>query len=779
MCNLCDRDTILETWGVTAATLAAKVHYQQATAGFIPDGVGGDLKIPQYSNLLVVTVDDVADDISTTATLTVDAPSIVSTIDTIGDQDFYRVELVAGQVYDFGLYGKLAGPGGLPLSDAFLELYDAAGTLITSADGGAETPLNSVNSGFDVLMTYVADRTGTYYVNARAFDNIEVDGTNGDLVGDYELFVQDVTDEPRYVPYYEADSPLYSIDWGSQVDGTVRNPDGEEGIRPTGHAQGVADNPFGFDVAGKNVITIYFAKPGDVFVSQDLTNPGLPPATITATGAQQFERDAVMTALREFEKVADVVYVEVQDRAQANFFYTSYIGTPGPGVSLLGSMSPPGESDEGLAQFNSGDYRWNATDLQQGGFSFVTLIHEFGHGHGLAHPHDNGGRSGIMNGVTSDGPVADYTLGDYELNQAVFTMMSYQDGWQSSPYGNAPTDVGYGYLGGLMAFDIAAIQDKYGVNEDYNKGNNVYVLKDENAAGTYYYSIWDAGGNDTIQYDGTKDAHIDLRAASLEYEYGGGGWVSYVDGIFGGFTIANAVSIEIARGGSGNDVLLGNDAANTLMGKDGDDMLRGGGGNDKLLGGGGNDSAMYDDAASGVVVNLAVTTAQDTGSSGSDLLTGIENLVGSAFDDKLSGAAGANRLEGGDGNDILFGAAGNDTLVGGAGVDRLKGGGGADTFVFAGRDSSEVPGLADRIFDFSRSQGDRIDLSQIDANDATIEDDAFIISGRRAFSGVAGEIRITTVDDGFRIFGDTDGDRVADFMIVGRGDVPTAADLLL
>ena len=34
-----------------------------------------------------------------------------------------------------------------------------------------------------------------------------------------------------------------------------------------------------------------------------------------------------------------------------------------------------------------------------------------------------------------------------------------------------------------MAFDIAAIQDKYGVNEDYATGNDIYVLKDVNAAG--------------------------------------------------------------------------------------------------------------------------------------------------------------------------------------------------------------------------------------------------------------------------------------------------------
>ena len=46
-----------------------------------------------------------------------------------------------------------------------------------------------------------------------------------------------------------------------------------------------------------------------------------------------------------------------------------------------------------------------------------------------------------------------------------------------------------------MAFDIAAIQDKYGVNEDWATGNDTYVLsKDVNRApGTYYHRrIWDA-----------------------------------------------------------------------------------------------------------------------------------------------------------------------------------------------------------------------------------------------------------------------------------------------
>jgi hypothetical protein len=145
----------------------------------------------------------------------------------------------------------------VPLSDAYIELFDAAGNLLVSADGGGpNTP-----SGLDALLTFIPKVSGTYYINARAYDNDSLNGTTGDNVGDYELFVNDVTGNPTYVPYYDIDSPLHSLDWGSQVDRTSRNPDGEEGPRVTGNAfTGVGTNPFGIE--GKNVITVYFAKAG-------------------------------------------------------------------------------------------------------------------------------------------------------------------------------------------------------------------------------------------------------------------------------------------------------------------------------------------------------------------------------------------------------------------------------------------------------------------------------------------------------------------------------------
>jgi serralysin len=672
--------------------------------------------------------DTVPDSIDTTHGVTVDGAHIVSTIDMVGDQDFFRVELTAGHIYDIGQYLVTAGPSGVPLSDAYLEIYDAAGNLLASADGGGpNTP-----SGLDALLTFIPKDTGTYYINARAYDQDATNGTTGDAVGDYELFVKDVSGRPTYVPYYDLDSPLHSIDWGSQVDRTSRNPDGQEGPRITGNPfTGVGSNPYGIE--GKNVITVYFAKAGDVFVSEDPTSPGAT-ENIIAKGLQAWEKAAFQLALSYYEQVADVVFVEVSNRAEADFKIITYIGTPGVGASLLGRMSPPNEQNEGQAEFNAGDVRWTEAGLQPGGFYFPTLLHEFGHGMGMAHPHDVGGRSSIMRGAGGGTAGIGGELGDFGLSQQVFTIMSYNDGWQTSGYGTprsggiTGTEVDhFGWVGTLSPLDIAVIQDKYGVNEDWAAGDDLYVIKDVNAPGNFYASIWDAGGTDEIRYEGDRDATIDLRAATLQYEEGGGGWVSHAFGVHGGFTIANGVTIENATSGAGNDILVGNDAANRLSAGAGNDTLSGGGGNDVLVGGAGKDvltggagedlflfTALTDSANGAdrdVIADFAEGDLIDLSGLGATSFIGGNVFSGRAgevraiqitdqtivefdkdgdgrsdFQIELTGSFLLDRLDfvglngvATSGNDQLFGTAGADSIDGLGGNDVISGYDGADT----------------------------------------------------------------------------------------------------
>jgi len=630
-------------------------------------------------NPTALLTDDVAGDRSSTATLGVDGAHVFSTINTPGDMDFFRVQLTAGQTYEFGLYAAVGGPAGVPLADAFLELYDSNGQLMGVADGGASTQLNAANSGFDALLSFTATTSGTYFVNARAFDQDATNGTGGDFVGDYEVFAR--TGDPRtaYQPLYTIDSPLHSIDWGSQFPRTSRNPDGDNGPRDNGaEFEGMVFNPV-YGVSGKNVITYYFARTGDVFVDENPATPGST-ETMVALGLQDWEKAAFKQAFSLYEQVADIVYIEVSNRAEADIDIITYKGTPGIGASLLGRMSPPGEENAGQAEFNAGDVRWTQEGLTQGGFYFPTLLHEFGHGHGMAHPHDNGGKSSVMRG-SDDGSVIGGGTADFDLSQQVFTIMSYNDGWSTSPYGQprsggvTGTEVDhFGWMGTLAPLDIAVIQDKYGVNEDWARGDDVYELKDVNAPGTFYSAIWDAAGTDEIRYGGAADANIDLRAATLKYEYGGGGWVSYATGIYGGYVIANGVTIENATSGSGDDTLTGNAAAN---------VLKPGAGDDVVDGGAGVDTVDYSNAVGGLNVDLAQAGAQQTGGSGLDRLVGIEGVIGaSGYADSLYGDGKANVLDGSGGADNLSGRDGDDVLIGGAGADRLDGGAGFDTASF-------------------------------------------------------------------------------------------------
>jgi serralysin len=95
-----------------------------------------------------------------------------------------------------------------------------------------------------------------------------------------------------------------------------------------------------------------------------------------------------------------------------------------------------------------------------------------------------------------------------------------------------------------------------------------------------------------------------------------------------------------------------------------------------LDGGGGADLVRYDDAVSGVTVDLGAGAG--AGGASGDLYISIESAVGSNFSDVLLGDAGDNALYGLTGDDLISGGAGNDQLAGGEGNDHLYGGVGAD-----------------------------------------------------------------------------------------------------
>ncbi|GJE27980.1 DUF642 domain-containing protein [Methylobacterium organophilum] len=167
--------------------------------------------------------------------------------------------------------------------------------------------------------------------------------------------------------------------------------------------------------------------------------------------------------------------------------------------------------------------------------------------------------------------------------------------------------------------------------------------------------ILDGGtGSDTVDYAASADA----VSVSLARGTGAGG-SAQGDRLIG---------IESVIGSAGADMLIGDAAANLLSGGAGNDTLVGGAGADTLDGGAGRDTADYSASAAGVSVDLS-TGIVGGGDAQGDTLVSIENILGSAFADRL--AAGVP-------GSLLVGGAGDDTLVAGLGADTLDGGSGRD-----------------------------------------------------------------------------------------------------
>ena len=464
-------------------------------------------------------------------------------LDTPTDNDYFAVTVEAGQVYAFNYSGGVSGAAdfdGEPGENiARITLYDANGNSL------------GTNLNYESGISYFAATDATIYVRLSSFA-----GTTGG----YTLDVSTIDPATR--------DPLESLNWDS------------------------ADNIDTVLVDGVPTAYVYFGAAGETFGE---TNPDGTP--LTTSGWTDVQITAVMNALQnDYTPITGIQYLRTDDVNLAEFRMLT-VPTATYGARFY-PQDPAYGTQEGIGTFNLGSGGFGAfpQSLEEGGYSYGVILHEFGHAHGVAHPHDGGGGSEVMLGVTG----ATGSYGVYNLNQGVYTVMSYNDAWVFHPDGPSAFTVrgiDNGWSGSLGAFDIAVLQARYGVHA-YNEGDTVYTLTDV-ADDAFYQTIWDSGGTDTIAYSGAFNAQIDLTAATLDYTPTGGGVLSFLynprplgpnsDLVRGGYTIANGVVIENATGGSGNDVLLGNAAANVLTGNAGDDFLMGREGNDVLKGGAGND----------------------------------------------------------------------------------------------------------------------------------------------------------------------------------------------
>lgn len=253
---------------------------------------------------------------------------------------------------------------------------------------------------------------------------------------------------------------------------------------------------------------------------------------------------------------------------------------------------------------------------------------------------------------------------------------------------------------------------------------------------------------------------------------------------------------DVLRGGFGRDSLDGGGGRNRLFGDEGNDTLNmsaassglvdGGAGKDTLIASGDVDllkgvgfgstgDRIIVSGIENVTVNLVREGSVVRGDDRSNVLNGGGSIYGATY----SGEGGVDRITGGDGADRLRGGDGNDILNGGFGADILAGDKGADLFVFSDDERGRAP-PTDRISDFTAREGDRIDLTGIDANTNNEVFDSFRFIGKKAFSDRAGELRYEVRGETTTVEGDLDGDGRADFRISlsGKFDL-TGRDFIL
>jgi Ca2+-binding RTX toxin-like protein len=343
------------------------------------------------------------------------------------------------------------------------------------------------------------------------------------------------------------------------------------------------------------------------------------------------QRAAARLAIQSWDELIKPSFVEVNGSGGADIVYANTSTGPDQAWAYYpnGQGTPYFKHIASDVWIASPEVNTSNGQLTDGFYGLATLVHETGHTLGLSHPGDyNFGDDNDGDGEPD--PITFKGDAFYAQDTRQYTIMSYFDSYDT---GQKQSFIDWSvmrvvYASTPMVHDILAIQAIYGADPTTRTGNTTYgfnatadvtnpvmsFLPGERAA---IFTIYDAGGNDTLDLSGYKTSSIiDLRPGS--YSSAGGAdhqltlaeinannaaaglpersqflYDVYFKGVPGtndglswieqtGVTdflmhenigIAYGTIIENAIGGSGNDRIIGNSAANRLTGGAGADTF--------------------------------------------------------------------------------------------------------------------------------------------------------------------------------------------------------------
>jgi Ca2+-binding RTX toxin-like protein len=293
----------------------------------------------------------------------------------------------------------------------------------------------------------------------------------------------------------------------------------------------------------------------------------LSPASYTVSGSDistfsqvtNQQITAIRLALQYWSDLSGLNFVEVNPGGYTNSATILFANYSDPNDGAGAFAFYPGST---AANAQAGDVWLNTsvsrTSLPFSSYSFSTILHELGHALGLSHPGNYNAGPGVSITYANNA--------EFVQDSEQYTLMSYF----------SKTNTGGSFTGDPstpMTGDILAIQNAYGANYNTRSGDTVYGFN-SNAGSLYDFtqyqglgiSIWDGGGNDTLDVSGYFQNQVVNLA---EGAYSDLGSTVRTLGIAIGAVIENAI------GGGGNDVITGNASSNTLQGGGGNDTLNG------------------------------------------------------------------------------------------------------------------------------------------------------------------------------------------------------------
>ena len=544
--------------------------------------------------------------------------SVYGALETLGDRDWYEVSLIAGQNYVF----RLLGVGYDVLRDPNLQVHDQIGNVVASQDdAGGDFTYNSV-------ITFTPPTSGSYYVDAGGYLDFET--------GHFLLTV--VEENPAGV-VLTADEIAWQLT--NNFERYFSHGDQNRNVSAVSYDVLSSERTITYDISGLTA------------AGQNLAEAAL--QMWSDVSAISFEPGSLSGP---FNSSVQINFDDWEDEITA---YNS--NTLGVGNTIV--RSDVMVSQDWLSAYGTG----------YGTSSFEAYVHELGHALGLGH-------GGNYNGTAEFGE-DNFYLND-GVHLSIMSYMQFQSFGAFSPTYNSYAGADFRWVLTPAIADIIAIENLYGLSTTTRTGNTTYGygsntgnpvldqltdLNDHSNEDYVAFTLFDNGGIDTIDLSGfSGDQRIDLTEGALSDVLGGALNMG----------IAYGTVIERARGGAGDDELIGNAGVN---------RLDGGAGADLMAGGAGNDTYIVDQSGDVIIeyIGGGIDTVETTQNHTLD--AGVERLVLTGFGQAGYGNSLANRLTGTDGADVLRGFSGDDTLIGNEGADTLWGGAGADVLAGgSGRD---------------------------------------------------------------------------------------------